>query len=743
MRRKSTYYKYLDIIRIFLVGAVFLYHLDILKGGYLAVCSFFTLSGYLACYSLTKKKNYSLKDYYKKRIKRLYLPLIIVVFCLVPFVFFIKDFVWINFKEEILSIFLGFNNYWQLGNNLDYFAKSINSPFIHLWYVSVLIQFNLVFPFIYEALTKIKGKFNKIAPCLITLVLCYFSGLLFFKYNGNGLVLEAYYDTFTRAFSLFGGAFFGFLYAYYDFKKIKKLKKAPYNKRIFYSYLFLLLLMFIFVDVNSKYYVFSMFLTTFITGRLIFYSININDKSKCNWRDKVIKSMANMSYEIYLVQYPIIFFFQYFNLNNVIKVLLIIIFTLIISSFISWFLNPSKEHRKLKKHCYYFLIPLMLLGIFELFIKDDQKQAMKELEKQLVANALMIQERQDLYEANYKLEEEKLQQALKEIEGDESKLESIINELHIVGIGDSIMLGATPNLYEQFPNGYFDAKVSRTPWVANDILIDLKSKNMLGDPIVLNLGANGDCSTDCKKEIMQTCENRDVFWVNVTNDKDVHVNSKLEAFAENYENLHVIDWNSISKDHREYFGADGIHLTGTGRTAYVKAVYEAIYKVYAEEYSKKKEELIESYENEKNNILSFYGNDLLLNVFDNIGDNFSDAKFIIKDFNLDLLKEELNNSLTNESLSNRIVFAFDNSFKLTVAEYEELFKICENKKIYVIALTEEVLNYINNLNNENIVAIDFYHAILENEEYLLRDGIHLSKEGNRALSDIIKKLEES
>ena len=44
----KNYYKYLDIIRVFLCIVIFLYHLGLLKGGFLAVNVFFALSGYLA-----------------------------------------------------------------------------------------------------------------------------------------------------------------------------------------------------------------------------------------------------------------------------------------------------------------------------------------------------------------------------------------------------------------------------------------------------------------------------------------------------------------------------------------------------------------------------------------------------------------------------------------------------------------------------------------------------------------------
>ena len=74
-KNNKKYFKYLDIIRLFSCISIFLYHLGILKGGYLAVCIFFVLSGYLSCVSAFNDGKFSLKKYYTKRIKKLYVPL--------------------------------------------------------------------------------------------------------------------------------------------------------------------------------------------------------------------------------------------------------------------------------------------------------------------------------------------------------------------------------------------------------------------------------------------------------------------------------------------------------------------------------------------------------------------------------------------------------------------------------------------------------------------------------------------
>ena len=76
----KKYFKDLNIIRLIACIAVLLYHLNILKGGYLAVCTFFVLTGYLSCISAFRKEKFSLKEYYKNRLFKIYLPLVIVVF---------------------------------------------------------------------------------------------------------------------------------------------------------------------------------------------------------------------------------------------------------------------------------------------------------------------------------------------------------------------------------------------------------------------------------------------------------------------------------------------------------------------------------------------------------------------------------------------------------------------------------------------------------------------------------------
>ena len=60
MKKEKEYYLGLDIIRILSCALVLLYHLNIVKGGFLAVCTFFAMTGYLGCVSALKQEKISI-----------------------------------------------------------------------------------------------------------------------------------------------------------------------------------------------------------------------------------------------------------------------------------------------------------------------------------------------------------------------------------------------------------------------------------------------------------------------------------------------------------------------------------------------------------------------------------------------------------------------------------------------------------------------------------------------------------
>lgn len=733
---RQKYYKNLDLLRLLSCIAILLYHLNILKGGYLSVCTFFVLTSYLSCLSEFKKDKFSIKDYYLKRIVKLYIPLIIVVFSSLAVISLFPNISWFNLKPETTSVLLGYNNFWQLNANLDYFARHINSPFIHLWYIAILLQFDLVFPLIFVPLRKLGDKVSKSIPCIITALATAISTIYFYRMSLTQNMMVTYYDTFTRLFSLLFGLTLAFFHNYYKSLLPNKFKESPYKNIIFTFYLILLSILFVLIDSKSPYFALSMVITTILTCRIIDYATTTST-NRLNLVEKVVKSLSDISYEIYLTQYPIIFLFQYIKLQPLYKLAAIILVTIITSYIIHFALKKTKRFKVFKYLLLTSVLIVSIYGAYQYYLAKDHTLEMKKLKEQLAQNEQMIKESKEKYATQLKQEQEDWTKQLENLEECESKLNEVVSNLPIVGVGDSVMLGAISNLQSQFPNGYFDAKVSRTAWKVAPILKDLTEKNMLGNPIVLNLGANGDCSKSCKAEIMQIADKRQVFWLNTTNNETA--NNNLYNISKEYSNLHLIDWSSISSGHSEYFYADGIHLTPTGRVAYTKAIYDAIYQEYLNEYNEKKKAIISEHEEQEKNKISFYGNTLLLNSFEYIEKDFTTAAFIInKDYTYKSLKSEIEQALKNNAITNKIVLAFDNTTNIKTTEYEELLKLCKDKELYIVATNSSVTN-LSKKNHSNLVVLDFTKKLKKHPEYFMADGKHLSDKGNKALSKLLKQ----
>ena len=732
MKNISNYCKELGLIRLLACIAILMYHIGLLKGGYLAVCTFFVMSGYLTSMSCFKKEKFSLGKFYLNKFLKIYLPLLVVVFISIVSVSFINSINWFNLKPETTSVLLGYNNFWQLNANLDYFARHMDSPFMHLWYIAIILQFNIIFPIIFKFFKMIGERIHKSFPCIALAFLSVIMTVYFYYSSLNGNIMITYYDTLTRIFSLIFGVFLGFAHNYYRPFVIKKFNNKKISRIFLSFYILILILLCIFVSSDSKYFGIAMILTTLISCRLIDYSV-VTENNRLNIFDKIVKSLSNVSYEIYLVQYPVIFIMQYISFDEWIKCILIIIITIAISYFIHFCLNfRLKKVRMLRYIAVFFIMIISSYGIYQYVIAKDHTSEMKKLELQLVENEELMKAQQEEYAKKLKQEQEEWNNTLIDLDNYEKELPNLVSNLPVVGVGDSVMLGVLDLIHNKFPNGYFDAQKSRTAWVANEILRNLSVLGMLGEPVIMNLGANGDCDMVCKDAIMSTIGNRKLFWVNVPNYNGV--NNSINVLASRYENVYVIDWYSISRGHPEYFIADGVHLTPIGAQVYVDMIYDSIYNVYLEEFEHKKNQIINQYEEEQNSKISFFGNELLLNVYNYLEADLLETEFIIDaDMDYERIIEQIKVRKKDDTLNHKIFFVFDRQTDITTSQYAEILDLCKDNEVYIVNANKK----LDFSSYRNVKVIDFYLEINKNDNYVMPDKVHLTKKGNEALRNII------
>lgn len=212
---------------------------------------------------------------------------------------------------------------------------------------------------------------------------------------------------------------------------------------------------------------------------------------------------------------------------------------------------------------------------------------MKELEQKLNDNLKEIEKKNSEYINVINNERKEWKKVLEDMESGESKIKDMVTNLPVVGIGDSVLLAAAPGLYKVFPNGYFDGKVSRTIVGGRELLTTLIDEGKVGDTIILALANNGDYITKRNKDLMNVVGDRQVFWINAVLADVPEFNDQFKEFAKDYPNLHIIDWETASQGHPEYFYGDKIHIKGEGVTVYAQLVYDTIYNYYLEEYRSK------------------------------------------------------------------------------------------------------------------------------------------------------------
>ena len=723
----------IDLLRILFCTAVLLYHLDLLKGGYLAVCGFFVLSGYFTADSLIRRKDEEIFRYQVKRISRIYIPLFVTVCITVLAVSVLSSTVWISLRPETTSVLLGYNNLWQISALQDYFARANTSPLIHMWYISILLQYDLVFPIVYIIGRKLHGKYGKGILCLIAFALGIVSFVLFMIRIGKGEVMPAYYGTFSRLFSLLMGSSVALFHTIHR----PLVFKEKTEKVLYISELIGLTALFVFSGTDMRTMGWLMLGTTVLTMRLIDHSFSfLEDRT-----GTVVTLLSRYSYEIYLLQYPLIYLWNGTGLPSYVTIPLVIVMTLLLSIILK---NALDLERILKQKpanivlCI-LIIALSLIG-FGLYLKsEDHTEEMKELEERLNENEKLIEERNREYLNSLDHDKKEWAKLYEDSENREETVKEILKQMPVVGIGDSILLDAVPNLYELFPNGYFDAKISRNLYVGEQILEELIEEGKLGDTVILCLATNGDYTQKRNERLMEILGDRDVFWVDAVGADDPSFNGRFAQFAENYDNLHIVPWEAYSKGHPDWFYVDGIHVVGRGVREFANLIYDTVYQVNLDEFDVKMKEAIAAAEAEDRERIAFYGNKSLLNIYNDLSE-LDRAIFRVKeDYDAQSLYTQLKEDLDHD-LEHRLVFLFDKEAKMTKADYERIADLCKGHEIYICDLNEDP-----QLTKENVTVISFEDERKEHRDYLGPDKIHLNEEGNRVLVgkiiDVLKNEE--
>lgn len=567
----------MDGLRGIAIIAITLFHMfpNVFKGGYLGVVLFFVLTGFLMVITNKKKmenKEFSVIKFYVSRIKRLYPPLLVMVFTTLGIYFFLANDSLRGMKMQVLSIFAGFNNFWQISQSLDYFTRIANtSPFSHLWFLSIEMQFYLIFPLLLFGLYKLeekKGKSNTIKTMLGVTVA--FALIMPILYLCGVNVTRLYYGTDTRVYSLFAGMLLGWIYT-----------KEEETKKNFYISLSLIGILavsyFIFAGKMPIVYLLVLALTTILSMFLIEKTAN----SSVSLDVPILDWIGGHSYEIYLWQYPVIYLFQYKDWNKHFIIYLfefVILIALVVWT--NYFLKVFK-YKQIKPRFQKAVLACGIVGLaFQatgvVALATSKEVDSTELQKRIAENEEAIKKKKNA-KSDGKMEK------AKDVDYSSSGNSQKVSDKGLFCIGDSVMLSAYTNIQAVYPDSIVDAAVSRQIYQAQDVLRWYQSQGNIHNTVVISLGTNGVLDENNVEQVLEMIgSDKSIFWVNIYApgvEWEASNNEYLQELAKKHSNITIVDWNSYISKHTDLLEADGIHPIEEGANAYAHLIQEKINEV--------------------------------------------------------------------------------------------------------------------------------------------------------------------
>ncbi|HEV8573245.1 MAG TPA: acyltransferase family protein [Dehalococcoidia bacterium] len=151
----------------------------------------------------------------------------------------------------------------------------------------------------------------------------------------------------------------------------------------------------------------------------------------------------------------------------------------------------------------------------------------------------------------------------------------------VTAVGDSVMVGAAPELARAIPGADVDAAIGRQAPAVIDIVQQRSAAGALGDAVVIHVGNNGVFKSNQFDAMMQAlADRRVVIFVNVKIPRDWEGpnNDVIAAGVARYGNAALVDWHGASVDRPELFYDDGIHLRRAGVELYTSLITHELAK---------------------------------------------------------------------------------------------------------------------------------------------------------------------
>nr|SFZ87947.1 Acyltransferase [Loigolactobacillus rennini] len=620
----SRYITGINGLRTLAVGGVILYHLIPFQvpGGFLGVVIFLVLTGYLLTDLLVQEwqqnGKVNLLGFYRRRIKRLYPALVTMLFATAAYMTLFQRQLLAQLRGILWSNLLYVYNWWQIFHGQSYFDRFANneSPFTHLWTLSIEGQLYLIWPVLIVSLILLFKRRRRIAQALFGLGLLSVLLMAWLYVPGHD-PSRVYYGTDTRLFTVLFGAALAFIWPSTKLRqKIDRPQRWLLNSIGVLAFVAILGL-YLVTDPQGRFvYRGGMGLFTGLVVLLTATVVHPGAQVNCWLTNPIFNWVGKRSYGIYLYQFPVMIFYenqvkniaQWPWLHFVVQLVLILViselsYRLVERPFahFNWHQWQSWLRKLVQPHSGYgwqrlMVLPFLLvfaLGLTGAVIAPAHAVAQRApLAKQIKRNSKQNSRRKASLIAQAQKQSAKAHSATtsqatskqtdQPVAGLSLTQTQQAKQLPVVAIGDSVMLDSLNVLQQAFPKMIIDAKVGRQVKASSDLLNYYAAKGVLPDVVLIGLGTNGAFTPQQLAEIMrQVGPKRQVFWINVrvpTRSWQNSVNATLRRGAQQWPNLTVIDWYNYSQGHSAWFYKDQVHPNNIGKQHYSDFIAQQLLK---------------------------------------------------------------------------------------------------------------------------------------------------------------------
>ena len=572
--RGIQYIPAIDGLRAVAVIAVMFYHLGFtwIPGGFLGVDLFFVISGYvitrLLLDSIAQSGGLDLRGFYIARARRL-LPAL--VFMLVSTTIAIGIWAPDTIKRLLIDTpfsLSGTMNWWLVARHQDYFESIGRPPLLqHTWSLAVEAQFYFVWPLILYFILKRFGK--KHIP-LASLAIAAASGiallLVSFSLDASNAskVSHVYFGTDTHSIGLFLGAALAVSWIPQNFTTQVTRKAQDFIDGVGFLGFVGILAAFLLIDENQPTLYKIAFPLAGLCGAAIIMSV-VHPASRFApvLQNPVFLWIGERSYAIYLWHWVI---FQVTRPSvdlagkewalYSLRILIVLALSDISLRYVElpirrgviqyWWKGlkyRTKKERTQQTRTFSVVTVIVLVlatvvSIRAIGIANDQRQ---KLEDSLTATPAPV-------------------------------TEVVTDGLWVTG--DSVILGIRSTLGQSHPISIMNARIGRQAPELLSVMLQDKDE-AAAVPVIFNLGNNNALTREQTVAIFEAVKDQPrIIVVNTAVPRPWREgnNALIAEVASQYDNVIVVDWNSISEGHPEYFAPDGVHLVPTGVNVYVAEI---------------------------------------------------------------------------------------------------------------------------------------------------------------------------